>query len=64
MKVYELSVAARMILGADTPIKNPSAHVLYLIKRDKIPVFRARRKYVLSMEQIMAVRAAIIRSAS
>lgn len=52
MKTYELSVAAKMILGANTPIKRPATWVLRRIKRGEFHAFRVGRKYCMSTEQI------------
>lgn len=53
---YELGVAARMILGPDTPIKHPQVWALRRIKRGEIQAFRVGRKYCMTLTQIDAAR--------
>jgi hypothetical protein len=56
MHTYELSIAAKMILGDDTLIKHPRAWVWHRIKRGEIKAFRVGGKYCMSLEQIAAAR--------
>jgi hypothetical protein len=52
MKTYELSVAARMILGPETTIKYPAVWVLRRINRGEFHAYRVGRKYIMSQAQI------------
>jgi hypothetical protein len=56
MKTYELAVAARMILGPDTPIKHPGAWALRRVHSGQFHAYRVGRKYCMSLAQIDAAR--------
>lgn len=52
MKVYELSIAAKMILGADTLIKHPRMWLWHRIKAGEFHAYRVGHKYCMSQAQI------------
>jgi hypothetical protein len=56
MKVYELKVAAQMILGPDTTIKHPGTWALKRIHEGKFHAYRVGRKWCMSPAQIREAR--------
>lgn len=58
MKTYELRIAAKMILGSDTPIKHPGTWALRRIHSGQFHAYRVGRKWCMSLTQIDEARAA------